>query len=54
MGISKFTDNFADRANPTILDNFTTKRAASSRLSTGKIFIAAEAIKTLASSTLVP
>lgn len=54
MGISKLTDNFADRANPTILESLTTKRAASSRLSTGKIFIAADAINTLASSTFVP
>lgn len=54
MGISKFTDSLAERANPTILESLTARRAASSRLSTGKIFIAAEAISTFASSTLVP
>lgn len=53
-GISKLTSNFADLAKLTILDNLTTKRAASSKLSTGRIFRPEEAMSTFASSTLVP
>lgn len=53
-GISKLTSSLADLAKLTILDNFTAKRAASSKLSTGRIFSPDEAIITLASSTFVP
>lgn len=54
MGISKFTSNLAALANETMLDSFTASLAASSRLSQGKIFNPELAIRTFASSTLVP
>lgn len=54
MGISKLTPKCCSRARFTISDNFTAKRAASSRLSTGKIFIPEFAIRSFASSTFVP
>jgi hypothetical protein len=53
-GISKLTSILAARARPTMLDSLTASLAASSRLSHGRIFMAAEAIRTLASSTFVP
>lgn len=46
--------SLASRARLTILDNFTANRAASSKLSTGRIFNPEDAINTFASSTLVP
>lgn len=54
MGISKFTANRAALASETILESFTASLAASSRLSQGRIFNPELAIRTLASSTLVP
>lgn len=54
MGISKLTPKCCSRARFTISDNLTAKRAASSRLSTGKIFIPEFAIRSFASSTFVP
>ena len=54
MGSWKLTLRSASLAIPTILESFTASLAASSRLSTGKIFIPEEPIMTFASSTLVP
>nr|CAH7712831.1 unnamed protein product [Callosobruchus chinensis] len=50
-GISKLMSNFASLARLTMLESFTTNLAASSRLSTGRIFRPEAAISTFASST---
>ena len=48
------TSKCASLAMPTMLESLTASLAASSRLSTGRIFIPDDPIITLASSTLVP
>lgn len=53
-GISKLISNLASLAKLTIFESLTANLAASSRLSTGNIFNPELAIRTLASSTLVP
>ena len=54
IGISNFTPRCADLARFIIPESFTESRAASSKLSTGKILSPAEPIITFASSTFVP